>query len=38
MGRARHTKKEVEEAIRYAEASGWRVEVGGEKAEPPRSD
>lgn len=28
MGRARHPKKEVEEAIRYAESLGWRVEVG----------
>ncbi len=32
MGRARHPKKEVEEALRYAEASGWRVEVGGSHA------
>jgi hypothetical protein len=31
MGRARHPKKEVEESG-YAEASGWRVEVGGSHA------
>ncbi len=32
MGRARHPKKDVEEAIRYGEANGWRVEVGGSHA------
>ena len=32
MGRARHPKKEVEDAIRHAEANGWRVEVGGSHA------
>jgi hypothetical protein len=32
MGRARHPKKEVEDAIRYAESCGWRVEVGGSHA------
>ncbi len=32
MGRSRHPKKEVEEAIRHAEASGWRLEVGGSHA------
>jgi hypothetical protein len=32
MGRSRHPKKEVEEAIRYAEAHGWRVAVGGSHA------
>ena len=32
MGRDRHPKKEVEEAIRYAEANGWRVEGGGSHA------
>lgn len=32
MGRARHPKKEVEEAIQYAEHNGWRVEVGGSHA------
>ena len=25
MGRSRHTKKEVEEALRYAEENGWQV-------------
>jgi hypothetical protein len=30
--RARHPKKEVEEAIRHAEDNGWRVEVGGSHA------
>ena len=29
MRRAKHPKKDVEEAIRYAEGFGWRVEVGG---------
>ena len=28
-GRPRHPKKEVEEAVRYAESRGWRVDVGG---------
>jgi hypothetical protein len=32
MARVRHPKKEVEEAIRHAEAHGWRVEVGGSHA------
>lgn len=32
MARASHPKKEVEEALRYAEAQGWRVEVGGNHA------
>src|ERR1700730_13886265 len=32
MGRARHPKKEVEDAIRHAEENGWRVEVGGSHA------
>ena len=26
MPRPRHPKKEVEEAIRYAEARGWRID------------
>ena len=26
--RARHTDKEVEDAVRYAESQGWRVEAG----------
>jgi hypothetical protein len=29
MPRAKHPKKEVEEAVAYAESEGWRVEVGG---------
>ena len=29
MSRRSHPKKEVEEAVRYAEDNGWRVEVGG---------
>jgi hypothetical protein len=32
MARARHPKKEVEEALRHAEANGWRIEVGGSHA------
>lgn len=32
MSRARHPNKEVEAAIRHAEHSGWRVEVGGSHA------
>lgn len=32
MARARHSKKEVEDALRHAEANGWRVEVGGSHA------
>jgi hypothetical protein len=27
-----HPKKEVEEALRYAESQGWRVEIGGNHA------
>jgi hypothetical protein len=27
-----HPKKEIEDAIKYAEAHGWRVEVGGHHA------
>ncbi len=27
-----HPKKEIEEAIKYAEAEGWRVKVGGSHA------
>jgi len=30
--RAKHPKKEVEEALRYAEEAGWRVSVGGSHA------
>ena len=33
MPRKRHPKKAVEEALRYAESSGWRVEVGGGRVE-----
>jgi len=32
MKRSRHPKKEIEEAIRYAEDHGWRIEVGGSHA------
>lgn len=32
MARPSHPKKEIEEAIKYAEAEGWRVEVGGSHA------
>jgi hypothetical protein len=29
MKRSRHPKKEVEQAVRYAEDHGWPIEVGG---------
>lgn len=29
MARVAHPKKDVEEALRYAESCGWRVEAGG---------
>lgn len=32
MARFPHPKKEVEEAIKHAEAQGWRVTVGGNHA------
>jgi hypothetical protein len=32
MARPRHPKKEVEEALDYAEKNGWRIEVGGSHA------
>lgn len=32
MARTRHTDKDVEAALRHAEANGWRVEVGGSHA------
>ena len=32
MKRSRHPKKEVEEAIHYAEGQGWRIRVGGSHA------
>ena len=32
MRRAKHPKKEVEQALRHAEQRGWRVEPGGSHA------
>ena len=32
MARAPHPKREIEEAIKHAEAEGWRVKVGGSHA------
>lgn len=32
MARTVHPKKEVEEALRYAQEHGWRIEVGGSHA------
>lgn len=32
MSRPRHPKKEVEEAIQYAERRGWHVRMGGAHA------
>jgi hypothetical protein len=32
MARRSHPKREVEEALRHAEAQGWRVIVGGSHA------
>lgn len=32
MRRAKHPKKEVEQALQHAEHHGWRVEVGGSHA------
>ncbi len=32
MTRPTHPKKEVEEALRYAEMLGWRITVGGSHA------
>jgi len=32
VARARHPSKEIEAALRHAEASGWLVEVGGSHA------
>jgi hypothetical protein len=29
MGRKPHPNKEIEEALRYAEQHGWKVDVGG---------
>lgn len=32
MARPIHPRKEIEEALRYAETHGWRVEPGGSHA------
>jgi len=32
MARRPHPKKEIEKSLRYAEAHGWRVEIGGSHA------
>ena len=32
MARNRHPKQEVEDALRFAESCGWRVEAGGSHA------
>lgn len=32
MGRRKHSKKDVEAALKYAESQGWKVEVGGSHA------
>ena len=32
MARPPHPKKEIEEAIKHAEAEGWRVKAGGSHA------
>ena len=32
MSRKSHTKKEVEDVLKYAEENGWRVVVGGSHA------
>lgn len=32
MARSSHPKKDVEEALKHAEANGWRVEQGGSHA------
>jgi hypothetical protein len=32
MARRKHSKPEVESALRYAEQQGWRIEVGGSHA------
>ena len=32
MPRRSHPKQEIEDALRYAESHGWRVEVGGSHA------
>jgi hypothetical protein len=32
MGRNKHSKPEVEQALRHAEANGWTINVGGSHA------
>ena len=32
MSRKRHSKPEVEKALKYAVSKGWRIEVGGSHA------
>ena len=32
MARKKHPKSEVEEALRFAEKHGWRIEIGGSHA------
>lgn len=32
MSRNKHPNKNIEEAIRYAESHGWRIETGGSHA------
>lgn len=32
MARTRHPKKEIEDALRHAEARGWHVVIGGSHA------
>jgi len=32
MARKKHPKPEVDQALRYAESCGWRVEIGGSHA------
>ena len=32
MSRNKHPRREVEQALQYAEKHGWRVEVGGSHA------
>ncbi len=32
MSRRRHSKPEIEKALRFAEERGWRVELGGSHA------
>jgi len=32
MSRKKHSRQDVENALQYAEAKGWRIEVGGSHA------